>query len=108
MVASTILVIVLVLKAARMGQSASAAVILPEATSDATEMAAAWVSTKPAKAAAATTPASPNHSRNAAEASMTMERVRAKMIATFGLKALPDASAPSGVWRSASRVKIAP
>ena len=58
-----ILLIVLVEKAARMGNTASAALIFPDATSEAIAMAAECVSTKPAAAAAMMTPASPNHSR---------------------------------------------
>ena len=61
--ARKILLIVLVESPARIGKIASAALIFPDATSEATEIAAECVSTKPATAAAKIMPVSPNHSQ---------------------------------------------
>ncbi len=79
MPARNILLIVLVENPARIGKTASAALIFPDATSEATEIAAEWVSTKPARAAATIMPVSPNHSRSAAEATRMLERVKANL-----------------------------
>ena len=54
--ASTIFVIVFVVRLARMGSTASFTLSFPAATRDATATAAEWVSAKPAIAAAAMTP----------------------------------------------------
>src|SRR5215475_15791539 len=59
------LLIVLVESPARIGAAASAALIFLEATSEATEIAAECVSTKPTNAAATTIPVSPNRSLSA-------------------------------------------
>src|SRR5262245_63013273 len=70
------LLIVLVESPARIGATASAALIFPEATSEATAIAAECVSTKPTNAAATTTPVSPNRSLSAAEATSIPQRVK--------------------------------
>lgn len=59
--ATAALVTVLAVMAARIGTTASAAESFPAATSEATEMAAAWVSANPATAAASQTPRSPKN-----------------------------------------------
>ena len=86
MPARNILLIVLVESPARIGKTASVALIFPDATSEATEIAAEWVSTKPARAAATIMPVSPNHSRSAAEATRMLERVRANIKAVERLR----------------------
>ena len=48
---------------ARIGKTASVALIFPDATSEATEIVAECVSTEPARAAATIMPVSPNHAR---------------------------------------------
>jgi hypothetical protein len=64
--ARIILLTVLVESPTRIGTTASAAFIFSDATSEATEIVAECVSTKPANAAATIMPVSPNHSRSAA------------------------------------------
>ena len=86
MPARNILLIVLVESPARIGKTASVALIFPDATSEATEIAAECVSTKPARAAATIMPVSPNHSRSAAEATRMLERVRANIKAVERLR----------------------
>ena len=103
-----ILLIVLVENAARIGNTASAAVIFPDATSEAIAMAGECVSTKPAAAAATMTPVSPNHSRSAAEAMSTAERVRANTSATGKLNACPGCGSAASLSRKARIVKPAP
>ncbi len=72
-----------------MGDVASAALIFPDATSEAIETAAEWVSAKPANAAPTITPTSPKFSRNAAEATRIPDKVTAKIIADEKLNACP-------------------
>ena len=103
-----ILLMVLVESAARIGNTASAAVIFPDATSEATAMAAECVSTKPAAAAATMTPVSPNHSRSAAEATSIAERVRANISATGRLNACPGWGSGASFSRKVRIVKPAP
>ena len=106
--AKIILLIVLVESPARIGITASAALIFPDATSEAIEMAAECVSTKPATAAATITPVSPNHSRSAAEATRMPERVKANTKAVEMLKACPGCGSSSVFCRKARIVKMAP
>ena len=89
MPAKTILLIVLVERPAKIGKTASAEFIFSVATSEETEIAAECVSAMPARAAATIIPASPNHSRSAAEATRILERVAANTRAVERLKALP-------------------
>ena len=79
---------------AKIGNTASVALIFPDATSEATEIAAECVSTKPARAAATRMPVPPNHSRSAAEATRMQERVKANPKAAERLKARPLAPRP--------------
>ena len=108
MPARNILLIVLVESPARIGKTASAAFIFPDATSEATEIAAEWVSTKPARVAATIMPASPNHSRSAAEATRMLERVKANTKAVERLKARPLCASPSVFCRRARIAKTIP
>ena len=72
--ATIILLTVLVESAARIGDTASAGLIFPDATSEAIETAAECVSAKPANAAPTITPVSPKFSRRAAEITRTRTR----------------------------------
>src|SRR5450631_3108427 len=85
--ASTILLMVLVESPARIGKTASGGVSFPDATSDATEIAAECVSANPAMAAAKITPFSPNWSWSAALATRMTERVKANTNAVERLNA---------------------
>src|SRR5450756_598360 len=106
--ASTILRIVLVDSAARIGKIASEGLVLPDATSEATEIAAECVSAKPAMAAAKITPFSPNPSRSAAQATRMMERVNANTKAVERLNARPLCTSASALSRNARAVNAAP
>src|SRR5579864_7522655 len=106
--AKNILLIVFVENPARIGKTASVALIFPDATSEATEMAAECVSTNPATTAARTMPVSPSHSRSAAEATRMPERVKANAKAIERLKARPVCPSPSGCCRRARTVKTVP
>ncbi len=64
--AKNILLIVFVENPARIGKTASVALISPDPTSEATEMAAECVSTNPETTAAKTMPVSPSHCRSLA------------------------------------------
>ena len=79
----------LALIAARMGNTASLGDKAPDFVSEATEIAAAWVSTKPASPAPAIMPASPSLALNAATATSIAAKVVERATPAKMLKARP-------------------
>src|SRR6185503_8693101 len=107
-IATTALVIVLVVSPTRIGSTAASALMFPTVTSEATEIAAECVSAKPASPAAITSPEDPSQRFAAADARSIADTVTAKITAVKGLKARPDDSALDGVWLGVLIVNSAP
>lgn len=99
MTASTALVTVFAVRAARKGIAASPGEIVPAAASAAAEIAAAWTSANPASVIPRTSPAVPSQSLSAADANRT---------AVFRSNARPRSMASGVSPRRARREKIAP
>ena len=108
MPARNILLIVFVESPAKIGNTASAALIFPAATSEATEIAAEWVSTKPARAAATIMPVSPNHSLECCGSDEDAGGVKANTKAAERLNARPLCASLSVFCCRARIVKTVP
>jgi hypothetical protein len=106
--ATTALVAVFAVMAARIGTTASAAGSLPAATSEATEIAAACVSARPATAAASSSPRAPNLWLTPADSMRIAETVAAKRNEPFRSNARPRATVAPSEARPSRRAKISP
>jgi hypothetical protein len=106
--ATTALVAVFAVMAARIGTTASRAESLPAATREAIEIAAACVSAKPATPAASNSPRAPNLWLTAADSMRMAETVAAKRNEDFRSNARPRATGALSDARASRRAKTSP